>query len=96
MATKTSNKYKVPTCNRASIPVTFPSFSFTDQKRATTLCAERARVSETKVWKTGKWICTESTANHRSRDNKGGGAPCSHPELEKEVRINKRLTYFAH
>lgn len=25
-----------------------------------------------------------------------GGAPLSHPELEKEVRINRKLTYFVH
>lgn len=32
-------------------------------------------------------------ANHRSREHRD---PFSHQELEKEVRINKKLTYFAH
>lgn len=55
-----------------------------------------ARVSKMKVWEIGKWMCRDSTANHRPRDTKGRGATLSHPELEKEMRINKRLTYFAH
>lgn len=39
------------------------------------------------------WKIEREHGQSQIQGQQGGGAPLSHPELEKEVRINKTLTY---